>query len=324
MDSNKKSSLPYLLIALLLGTTVYFAYQNYSQKENLKASQVNLKTTDSTLTDLKDQYNNTLARLDALKTESVDKDSTIATQIAELEKMKKEIEEILGNKNATNQQLAQAKTLINNLNNKVQGYELEIKKLKEANVRLATEKNILAQEKDVITEEKNNLSIQKTEVEKQKNSIEQERATLQVDKKKLEEKIELAKVLTATNIKLSPIKKRLLSGKLAETSKARRVEIMRLNFDIADNRLSESGDKELYIIMYKPDGSAIGDNSFKINNGTEKLFTTKKSIPFVQGQSTKNIVVDWAPGQRIFEPGEYNIEIFHNGYLIGQQKTSLK
>jgi hypothetical protein len=121
-----------------------------------------------------------------------------------------------------------------------------------------------------------------------------------------------------------PIKKRLLTGKEANTEKAKRAELIRINFELTDNRISETGEKQIYIVVYGPDGNAFGTDKFKLSNGTEKQYTISKMVPYVQGQTTKNIALDWKPNSDKFSSGTYNVEIYHLGYLVGSKNISLK
>lgn len=329
-ETNTKNIVLYSVIVALGAAVGYLVYQNMQAKKQTETATNNLHTSEGTLQTVQDDYNAALMRLDALKTENVGLDSLVNDKNKDLANLKAKIESILKNKNASDKDLAEAKTLITNLTTKIAGYEEQIKRLKDANAvlnesnaRLATEKEKATQENTQLQEEKSKLTEQQTAIQNQKNAIETEKKAVEQKNSELSKKVELAKVLSATNIKISPMKKRFLTGKEANTDKAKRADNMKISFDLADNKISESGEKNLFIVVYDPEGNAFGSEKFKLENGTEKIFTISKKIQFVQGQATKNIETEWKPNNSKFTKGIYIIEIYQLGQKIGEEKVSL-
>jgi myosin heavy subunit len=316
-NNNSKNWIFGAIIAVLAGTSIYM-YMAKSKAENANHTTGELLANTTSAKDaMQTDYNAALGRLDELTSKNKGMEDAINAKDGEVADLKKQIDDILQNKNATESDLKKAKGLIATLNGKVSSFEKQIAQLKESNTNLATEKEKLSVEKQNEINAKNEISKERDEIAKQKEELDEE-------KKGLEKKVEIAKVLHASNITLVPIKKRLLTGKEAETAKARRAELIRITFDLDDNRISESGEKELYLIVYAPNGDAYTTGKFKMNNGTEKNYTVSKTIPYQQGQTSKNISLDWKPIDANFEKGEYQIEIYHSGYKIGGNSVALK
>ena len=310
-SNNSNNNKNYLFIGIITALTALSVYlyigKNKVENQNHATGEALAEATkDAMQTD----YNAALGRLDELTSKNKEMESAIYAKDGEVADLKAKIDAILQNKNATAAELKTAKELIAKLNSKLASFEIQIAELKTANTKLATEKEKLSNEKQ-------DLTTQKEEITKQKEQLAEE-------KKGLEKKVEIAKVLHASNITLTPIKKRLLTGKEAETGKARRAEVIRINFDVDDNRISESGEKEFYIVVYGPNGDAFSNGKFRMNNGTEKSYTASKTIPYVQGQTSKSISLDWKPIGASFDKGDYQIEIYHMGYKIGGNGVSLK
>ncbi len=312
-STNSNNSKNYLFICIIAALTALSVYlymgKNKAENQNHATGEALAETT-ATKDAMQTDYNAALGRLDELTSKNKEMESAIYAKDGEVADLKAKIDAILQNKNATAAELKTAKELIAKLNSKVASFEKQIAELKTANTNLATEKEKLSNEKQ-------DLTAQKEEITKQKEQLAEE-------KKGLEKKVEIAKVLHASNITLTPIKKRLLTGKEAETGKARRAEVIRINFDVDDNRISESGEKEFYIVVYGPNGDAFSNGKFRMNNGTEKSYTASKTIPYVQGQTSKSISLDWKPIGASFDKGDYQIEIYHMGYKIGGNGVSLK
>jgi len=70
------------------------------------------------------------------------------------------------------------------------------------------------------------------------------------------------------------------NGKEKETVKAKKVDKLRITFDLDENRISTSGVKDLYISITAPDGTpvaveALGSGKFTTRDGQDKFFYTQ-------------------------------------------------
>jgi myosin heavy subunit len=298
------------IIALLLAAGIYlFLTKNRAEDENEDlTNQVNTVSSDKATVET--SYNAALARLDEMKNQSVQMDSLLTQKGQEVEELKNKIKAILTNKNATDAQLKEANKMIAELNQRLNGYQSQITALKQENVALTEEK------KELITE---------------KNQLQEEKTGLTEEKKELQGKVELGSVLHASAFKMEAInQKKNLFGKEkeVETGKAKRADLIRISFDLDDNRISESGEKIIYICVYDPSGniaSADGtpNSKFKTADGSDKLFTATKTVPYKKGEKVNGLACDWKPLGDFFK-GNYKVEVYHMGYKIGSETVSLK
>lgn len=294
------------IIALLLAAAIYlFLSKNKTENQNEDlTNQITTVTNDKA--SVETEYNDALKRLDEMKTQSIQMDSLLTTKDDELRAMKSKIESILKQKNLSKAQLAEANKLISELKSKMNGYQEQIAALKQENVQLTEEKKSLTEEKGQLTQEK---------------------AALNEEKKGLEKTVELGSVLHASGIKLEAIhnsKNLFGKEKEKETDKAKKADLIRISFDLDDNRISESGEKIIYICVYDPSGKVISSNNarFKLADDTEKPYTTSKTVPYKQGEKVKGISSDWRPSSD-FNKGTYKVEIYHMGYKIGSEMVTL-
>jgi septal ring factor EnvC (AmiA/AmiB activator) len=316
-NTSSKNWIYLSLIAVLAASTIYlFVSKNKSDNRTTEIGQ-ELATETTAKQAVQDEYNAALLRLDEMKSDNASMDSLLTTKNVELAALTDKIASIVKNKNASDAQLSEAKTLLASLNGKLDVFSKQIATLKAANAQLATEKEQVTSERDAVTAQKEAVTTEKNNIEASKKLTDEKNADL-------EKKVDLAKVLHASNIMLEPVKKRWIDGKEISTSKAGRTELIHIKFNLDDNRLSESGDKEVYIVIYGPDGNAYGSNKFTISNGTQKIYSASKTIPYTQGQTSKDIALDWKPTDANFGAGEYNVEIYHKGYKIGEQNVRLK
>lgn len=291
------------IIALLLIAGIYlFVTKNEVEKQ--KADTINeLATVSTDKAAVENQYNAALARLDEMKGQSIQMDSLLNDRNAEVEELKRKIKKILDNKNASESELKKANSMIAQLNSKMAEFQNTITALKQENINL--------------TEDKKQLTTAQENLKEEKRKVE----------KTLETTIETASILHASDFKMEAInrKKNLLGkDKEVETGKAKKADLIKFSFDLDENRVSESGEKVIYICVYKPNGSIAGNNSkFKLSNGAEKGYTTSKTISYKQGEKVNDIVTQWIPSED-FEKGNYKVEVYHMGYNIGSENVILK
>jgi predicted nucleic acid-binding Zn-ribbon protein len=291
------------IIALLLIAGIYlFVTKNEVEKQ--KADTINeLATVSTDKAAVENQYNAALARLDEMKGQSIQMDSLLNDRNAEVEELKRKIKKILDNKNASESELKKANSMIAQLNSKMAEFQNTITALKQENINL--------------TEDKKQLTAAQENLKEEKRKVE----------KTLETTIETASILHASDFKMEAInKKKNLLGKdkEVETGKAKKADLIKFSFDLDENRVSESGEKVIYICVYKPNGSIAGNNSkFKLSNGAEKGYTTSKTISYKQGEKVNDIVTQWIPSED-FEKGNYKVEVYHMGYNIGSENVTLK
>lgn len=291
------------IIALLLIAGIYlFVTKNEVEKQ--KADTINeLATISTDKAAVENQYNAALARLDEMKGQSIQMDSLLNDRNAEVEELKRKIKKILDNKNASESELKKANSMIAQLNSKMAEFQNTITALKQENINL--------------TEDKKQLTAAQENLKEEKRKVE----------KTLETTIETASILHASDFKMEAInrKKNLLGkDKEVETGKAKKADLIKFSFDLDENRVSESGEKVIYICVYKPNGSIAGNNSkFKLSNGAEKGYTTSKTISYKQGEKVNDIVTQWIPSED-FKKGNYKVEVYHMGYNIGSENVTLK
>ncbi|MBC7652006.1 MAG: hypothetical protein H7101_09665, partial [Deinococcales bacterium] len=114
------------------------------------------------------------------------------------------------------------------------------------------------------------------------------------------------------------------SGKEKETTTAKRADLLRFSFDLDENRLAPSGNKEIFIAVIGPDGNAISKGAtFTTREAGEKTYTEKVDVMYEQGKR-KPVSFDWKQDGTNYQTGDYKIQIYHNGFKIGEGTKTLK
>lgn len=294
---KNNSAIYWVVIIILLCACIYLFVSRHTITTQNEQTTSALAVSDSSRKSIESDYNAALARLDELTSKNSSMDSLITNQNGEIAKMKNEITSILSDKNATASQLARAKDLIDKLNAKTKSYEEQIAQLQGENTDLTNKNQSLTQERDSTVTQ--NIALKK-----------------------------VGSVLHASNIRMEPIHLRKGGKKESETSKAKKTDVLRITFDIDENRIAESGTKDVYLRIIDPTGNmlsnaAYGSGATTMSDGSQMNYTLMKEIALQQNQPVKNITVDWHQDSD-YKRGAYTIEIYNGGYKIGSGSVSLR
>ncbi len=302
-DDNNKNIYIGLLAIALLGTWAYLLYSNNKAEGELKQSLSQGVAFMSQRDSVQVLYSSTLDRLDSITSNNNEIQGQLVERNSEISKIRTEIRTILNKKNASDAELTKARRLIASLNEKLNGLENEVARLSGENQQL-------------------NASNQQLSTEKQ--SLEENLQASNVVKQNLEKTVDVGSTFTASNIQITPFNERK-SGKEKETTTAKRVDKLVVTFDI-QNRISNSGPADLYIMVTSPEGKTIVDQT--LGSGTlntredgSKEFTSKLAIQYDKG-TKKQVELPLRFAE--FKTGDYKIEVYHNGFKIGSAVKTLK
>jgi hypothetical protein len=304
-NNNNRNVLTGILIVALLATWGYIIYDKNKTKQEKQDLTMQIVNSDSSKNELQNELNDAARRLDDLKTSNVKADSLLKTKDKDIEALKSRVQTILNDKHATAAQLAEAKRLIAELKGNIEVYTAQIDSLKTANVQLTQQKQQVTEERDVANKNYDSAN----HVIKEKENV-----------------IDIGSTLHASNFSIVGLKEKS-GGKEKETTTAKRVDKLRISFDIDENRITQTGPKDIYVCITSPDGNpvavdALGSGKFVIRDGSEIPFTKKVQINYVQGQK-QPVTVEWSQNSN-FQTGNYKIEIYNNGFKIGEGVRSFK
>lgn len=297
-----------ILIAALIGTWGYIIYDKSKTKETVTQLQSRVVNIDSARNAIQQDFLTVSAKADSLTQNNIQLHGDLADKQSAIQKLKGNIGSILKKKNASDAELAQAKQMIGELNGKMDSYIAEIDKLKGENQQL--------------TSTNQQLNTDKTQLTADKQGLEQSLTTTKTEKKQLEDKVDVASTLHASSIGIAAIKVSG-SGKEKETTTAKRANLMRIAFNLDENRVTPSGTKDIYVVVTGPDGKPITEGtSFNTRDEGSKNFTSKVSVNYEQGKVVP-VSFDWRQNDK-YKEGDYRIEIYNNGFKIGEGVKTLK
>jgi prefoldin subunit 5 len=299
-SNNSKNIVIGLLAVALLGSWAYFLMKiNKSDKEILSKTEEGVHYM-SQRDSLESLYKFTLDKYDSVTISNNDLSGKLTAKQSEISKLKGEISSILKKRNASQAELGRAKQLIEELNAKIETLEAD-------NARL--------------TGENQTLTAANTQLTTDKQTLETNLATTEGEKKVLEETVDVGSTFSASNINITPINERS-GGKEKETTTAKKVDKLVVSFDV-ENRIAKSGPADMYVMVTGPDGKVVATDgsTFTTRQDGDKNFTSKVTVNYEQG-TRQNVQVAFP--QEKFQTGDYKIQVYHNGFKIGEGVKTLK
>ena len=288
---NKKSLL-IAAVAVLAIAIIGITYLLFTEK---KANRELVQEFQLDKEDLENEYSQFVQKYDELKF-TVTNDSLALLLEQEQLKTQRLLEELRTVKSSNATEIRRLKKELATLRKILVGYVNQIDSLDRINKR---QQQVIA------------------DVTQKYNTASQQISTLSKEKENLDKKVTLAAQLDVTNIRIEPRNKR---GKVAK--KVKDIVKLAISFTVVKNITAENGERTIYIRITKPDNDALtksASNTFSYENRT-LTYSIKKYIEY-NGEE-QNVNVFWDVEEFLYA-GNYRLDIFEGGNLIGSQKFTL-
>lgn len=278
-----------LLVGLLVLVTVLLVSEKQVNYELTQEFQLEKEDLESQYTDFAKQY-------DELRT-TIANDSLQVLLEQEQLKTQRLLEELRTVKSTNATEIRRLKKELATLRKVMVSYINQIDSLNQ----------LTARQKEIIAD-----------VTQKYNKASQQISTLTEEKRNLDKKVTLAAQLDATGISVQPRNKNKKTAK-----KVKDVVQLKVDFTIVKNITAANGERILYVNIVKPDNSILTQspsNVFTYEN-RELPFSIKKYIEY-NGEE-QAVTVYWDVNEFLFA-GNYRLDIFADGTLIGSQTFTLK
>ncbi len=296
-NNGSKISIVVLVIALI-GSWIYFVNTNNTKTEIITNYTAEVAVLDSTKNSIQADFIAASAKVDSLNQENTGLQGELQEKSVAIQKLKMNISNILRKKEATDKELGEAKSMISELNGKVNNLLADLGKAQEENKQ---------------------LNVQNQELTTQNSSLSSNLNTTKKEKERLQD---IGSTLHASTFTIQAIRVKS-NGSERTTATAKRANLIRLAFIIDKNKITPSGNQELYVCITGPDGKAIGDGgNFNTREDGARIYANKLSVVYEQNVALP-VSYDFKQSNR-FTEGEYKVEVYHNGFKIGEGKTALK
>lgn len=289
---NKNKSLIIIgsvLVLLLVGVTALLVMEKTTNKELIQEFELEKE-------DLENEYTRFAQQYDELKL-TISNDSLAVLLEQEQLKTQRLLEELRTVKSSNASEIRRLKKELASLRKVMISYINQIDSLNQ----------LTARQQEVIKD-----------VTRKYNAASKQISSLSEEKKTLNEKVALAAQLDVTNIRIESQNKR---GR--ETDRVKNVVKFKIDFSIVKNITAETGEKTLYLRITKPDNSVLTKsdaNTFRYEN-RNLAYSIKKYIEYTGEEQA--VTVYWNVEEYLYA-GNYRVDIFADGTLIGSQSFSLR
>jgi myosin heavy subunit len=302
--STSKSTAIVLLAIAFAGSLGYAIISSYKHTDAIEQNNTQVAKVTDEKGDLQKSFDQSLVRLDSMTGVTHVMTSKLTAENLQIAKKKTEIRRILNDKNASAAELAKAREMIAQLNDKIGTMEQDV-------ARLTQDKQQLTQDKVTLVQDTTTLDSSLT--------------ISTVAQQGLEKQVDIASTLNASNIAITPVDVKH-NGKEKITSTAKHVNKLLVTFDV-NNRVAQSGMTDVYVCITGPDGRNMnaadaGSGTFKTRDDGDRSFTAKVPVDFQMAQK-KNVEFAFTQGSK-FQDGKYTIQIYQNGFKIGEGTRELK
>ena len=300
-----KDTKTFLLAMLSIGLVVTWVYHLYDKTQYSKIrKEVYIKDSVTVAEGIRDSlqkmHSTTITgldtKLDSTRSSAGSIKFQLDVKLSEIYKLKGEIDNILKNKGASKANLNMASQKITELQNLVE----EMKG-----------------EKTSMEDEKKKLTNVLTQLSGEINGLQQSMKQLGDQNKKLAEKVNLASVFVASELKLSPVT--IKNDKEQETNQAKKASKLVVSFTVQNN-VNEYTNADVYIVVIQPNGKVMKDDvwesfSTETYNGNKINYTRKLRFEYSKGE-TKHLLFSLNADE--YQKGNYTLQVYHNGYMVGQ------
>ncbi len=287
---NKPSTALIVLVILLSVAVIFFGYKYFTKSSQLGQTTEEKAILEDVKSDLEKQLRDMIVEYDSLKTNN-DSVNTL------LDNEQDKIKNLLRMQATDAEKIRKYQGELETLRKVMRSYIVQIDSLNTRNRELTAE-NIQFKEQITVAETQN--------------------IELSREKDMLSTQVQLAKVLSAKNIAVTPQNK---SDR--ENSKVSKVAKIKVCFTIRENSVAEAGTKDIYIRIIRPDEVVLPSGSGETFsfNGEQVIFSAKRQLDY----ENKDIemCIFWDKNADLIA-GNYTVILYAENYEIGSATFALK
>ena len=294
METNKTNQVKNVIIAVLSLLLVGSIFYNFQQKNDTQLCQAEstkiISEKESVLNDLKAlkvTYDQAINDKTAISDELIAERTKVENLISELQKSK-----------VSKQSVSKYKNMYFELESKMNSLVAENEVLKKDNLALC--------------QQRDSIKIAETEAKKANETL----ASTNVD---LTSKVQKAAKLKVSNLKTVAFKQRN-SGKLVDTEKASRADILQISFTLAENELAQAGEKSYNIQVIDSENNVIGEKKEVVFGDKTLTYSFEKKVNY----ENKTVEVTEDLPVKDIVKGTYFVNIFDQDQLVSKTSFALR
>ncbi len=292
----------------LVGTWVYHLYDKtqYSQRRTEVYIKDSIAVAQGVQDSLQKLYahtiNNLEAGLDSTKSTAGLLQGELSTKLAEINRLRTEIAAILKRNNFKKEDLDLARK--------------KTAELQQLVAELQNKNTSIEEEKKQITAVLDKVNVQVKDLEGNVQKLGQEN-------KVLTEKVNLASAFIASGLKLSAVM--VKNNKEQETNQVKKTSKLVLSFTVQNN-VTDYENADIFVVITRPDGFILKNEdvweatTINLQNGNRINFTRRVRFEYHKGDAKQLL---FTLNAEEYLKGTYTLQVYHNGYMIGQTMKTL-
>ncbi|HEV8282677.1 MAG TPA: hypothetical protein VGQ09_00125 [Chitinophagaceae bacterium] len=296
---DSKNLLLLLVSAGLMATWVYHLYdKSYYSNHQVKVMVKDSLTTQEAIKDsLQRLFNEKTYELDTTKMMTDSLKGTLDSTWAKILELRKQIGDILKNRNATRTDLKKARDLIVE-------YKEKVEEMRAQNSDLETERTRL---NGMLSQLNNEMKGLQDNIQK-----------ITEENKELTETINQASTFIASDMRLSVVTTKT-GNKETEASTAKKADKLIFSFTLQNN-ITKSSFYDVYVVIVQPGNKVLqtdvwGADYFISKTEGTKAYTAKIHFEYTRGEK-KKIIYTLQPDN--FLSGTYVMQVYQNGISLGE------
>jgi hypothetical protein len=288
---EKKPSTALVVLVILLSVAVIFlGYKFFSKSNQLGETTEEKAILEDVKSDLEKQLRDMIVEYDSLKT----------------------------NNDSVNSLLNNEQDKIKNLLRMQAGDAIKIRKYQGELETLRKVMRSYIVQIDSLNTKNRELTVENLQVKEQLTTVETHNVELTKEKDMLNTQVQLAKVLSAKNILVTPMNK---SDR--ENTKVSKVAKVKVCFTVRENAVAEAGTKDIYIRIIRPDEVVLpsGNGETFLFNGEQVIFSAKRQLEYENKDI--DMCIFWDKNADLIA-GNYTVILYAENYEIGSATFTLK
>ncbi|MFN3381044.1 MAG: hypothetical protein ACK41O_16415 [Runella zeae] len=314
-QKNDRKSLLLAALAILALLNVVLTYFFYKEREKNKEQETVIAAKTEELVSTKMKLDSISAQLDSKIAEI----QQLGGQVDSLIALKQQIER---DKAALKSASTAASVDVSRYKQKIREYEAILNQKDQDIAKLKEELGIVTAQNQELASKVTGLEGEKQTLQK---SFEDSVGTLSNKNRELAEKVTIASALKAEKIAVNAVSAK---GKERDggSYRAKRIDKLKVDFDLAANPISPNGEREIYLRILDPEGAvmadmATGSGTF-VYQGRETVYTAKQTLDYSNEGSQGSII--YSRGGIPLKKGEHTIELYCQGFRIGSTVFKVK
>lgn len=194
------------------------------------------------------------------------------------------------------------------------------RRIAELKEELSTVRKVLVsyvRQVDSLTAVNTKLEAENRQVQQRYEAATEEVKVLSEERERLVEKVTIASQLEATTVTVE-----LQNERGRKTKSVRKLAIIKVDYTIAKNNTAEVGNKTIYMRITTPDDMVLQKQATDLFDfeGSKIAFSARKSFEYT-GEEFSDAIY-YTVTETLWE-GDYRVDLFADGHLIGQQYFNL-